>query len=236
MTETKLRTTTELKCVVHEIGRKIDPSTDKSNEHFHNKYLSLPELLRRAYPLLDSKNILMQHIPRVIEGRAVLQVAFFDRLNLLESDPFLVGEMPLEATDPQKKVGEVTYFRRCIPEALFGIKANDDDGETAVGRGSHKDTKPKDPRGPLFSGVTSSTWNTLDDEEMKISKTISKKQIKFMWDLVGQKGEQLFNDALLECTLSGHFKVTDLKTIFGSTVKELSSLGAKKIIDYLVKN
>jgi len=100
---------------------------DAENPHFHNKYASLPQLVRAVRPVLEK------------HGLAVLQfgeedVGSLTTMLLHTSGEYIMGTMtlPLDKQTPQALGSAVTYARRYGLAAMLGlISDEDDDGHEA---------------------------------------------------------------------------------------------------------
>lgn len=103
---------------------------DKSNPFFKSKYADLAALIDVVEkPLLDQEIMILQ--PTIVkpEGQYVRS-----RLIHVSGDEEF-GELRIpDNLDAQKTVAAITYYKRATLQALLGIPAHDDDGETAAGR------------------------------------------------------------------------------------------------------
>lgn len=130
--------------------RKFQPLLkDKNNPFFKSKYADLAALMDVVEgPLLDEDVVILQPTTVKPEGQFLRT-----RLVHVPSGDEEFGELKIpDNLDAQKTAATATYFKRVTLQALLGIPARDDDGETAHGRGdydpSHPTASPKPPVKP----------------------------------------------------------------------------------------
>lgn len=114
---------------------------DKNNPFFKSKYADLAALMDVVEePLLEQGVVILQPTMRWEQtGRQYVKT----RLVHVSGDEE-AGTLDIpEGLDPQKTVAAITYLKRCSLQAILGIAARDDDGETAVGRGEAHQEQPK---------------------------------------------------------------------------------------------
>ncbi len=104
-----------------EIGKL---SKDSKNPFFKSNYLSLNGLIEAITDVLNDNDLLL--LQPIEDNKVSSQIIDIDTGTLVESSITL----PL-ITDPQKLGSAITYFRRYTLESLLGLKADDDDGNTA---------------------------------------------------------------------------------------------------------
>jgi hypothetical protein len=124
------------------LGKLEGAAKNAKNPHFKNTYADLASVVDASRSILAESDLAVMQSPGlVIEGRLQL----FTRI-IHKSGEWIEGEfhMPLAKSDPQATLATLTYARRGALMAILGIPAVDDDGETAVGRGS--DTAASAPR------------------------------------------------------------------------------------------
>jgi hypothetical protein len=107
-------------------------SKSADNPFFKSKYASLNEHLEVVDPVLY-KNGLMLIQPPLSEATNVVETVIVHA----ESGQWISGSMALVlAKNSMQDAGSaVTYARRYVLGSLLALRAEDDDGETAVGRG-----------------------------------------------------------------------------------------------------
>lgn len=108
-----------------------------NNPYFKSKYADLNTHLDAVEPLLEENGlVLFQPTEATTEGNVVKSVVVHPESGqFVESSIKLVGE-----ADMQKVGSAVTYGRRYTLGSLLSMKAEDDDGESAVGRGKKTTT------------------------------------------------------------------------------------------------
>lgn len=123
---------------------------DAANPFHKSRYASLGAHLELCESVLDKHGlILMQTINGSYE-KAILIAS----LCHVESGQWIKSYLPLPnpKNDSQGLGASITYMRRYSISSMLGLNAEDDDGETASGRGKHDSYKkkaeveaPKDP-------------------------------------------------------------------------------------------
>jgi hypothetical protein len=116
------------------LGKLEGAAKNAKNPHFKNTYADLASVVDASRSILAESDLAVMQSPGlVIEGRLQL----FTRI-IHKSGEWIEGEfhMPLAKSDPQATLATLTYARRGALMAILGIPAVDDDGETAVGRGT----------------------------------------------------------------------------------------------------
>lgn len=104
---------------------------DNTNGHFKSKYFDINGLLEEVLPKLNKHGlVLVQRITATELG----MLLFTDVVDA-ESGEMITSSMKLpEVGKPQEYGSAITYFRRYSLQALLGLMAEDDDGNTASGR------------------------------------------------------------------------------------------------------
>jgi hypothetical protein len=137
------------------------------NPHFRSKYANLETVVDASRPILAKHGLAaMQGAGRMTE-RGCLTVTtriIHTSGEWIESD----FEIPLAKQDPQAALAALTYARRGSLMSILGMPAVDDDGESAMGRGTaapaaNAPTQPEDrngagpcPEGPDWWGCSGS--------------------------------------------------------------------------------
>jgi hypothetical protein len=98
---------------------------DANNPFFKSKYLSLNALLSTIEPVLLSNNLLL--LQPIEDGKVVTRIISIGDGTEVKSEI----EIPKNA-DPQKLGSAITYLRRYGLQSLFGLQAEDDDGNAAA--------------------------------------------------------------------------------------------------------
>ena len=110
----------------------------EDNPYFSSKYVSLPQMLEVIKPALHQFNFILIQEPFILENSSCLRTRLVHT-----SGKEIVGEIKLASkddNDPQKIGGAITYMRRYSLGAMLGIEEEDDDGNGASGKESHKKT------------------------------------------------------------------------------------------------
>jgi len=108
----------------------------EDNPFFKSKYVPLPKLLEVIKPVLSENNFILIQEPFIRDNTSCL------RTKLVHvSGEEIIGEIKLackDENDPQKIGGAITYMRRYSLGSMLGIEEEDDDGNGASGKESHK--------------------------------------------------------------------------------------------------
>lgn len=106
---------------------------DAKNPFHKSNYATLGAHLELSENVLSSHGLLMRHAPNLIDGKPVLVAT----LHHPESGQWLKSYLPLlnPKEDSQGYGASLTYMRRYSINAMLGLSAEDDDGESACIRG-----------------------------------------------------------------------------------------------------
>lgn len=157
----------------------VQTNIDKINKNAENpfyrsNYADLNNIKDHLQTYLEANQLMIFH--KVSAGSLITTV--YD----LESKESLSSEINLSMSDPQKKGGEITYYRRYNLVALFDLKIEDDDAnETTKPPSNYKD-KPK-----------IDVW--LSDSDLEVAKKLSADKIKSV--LKKYDGKTVFKDGKL---------------------------------------
>lgn len=126
---------------------------DQKNPFFKSSYADLNQHLDAVTPLLEDHGLMLLQ-PTSAEPTANYVTTLIIHA---DSGQFFGGTLSIpQLKDPQKLGAAITYFRRFGINSLFALKSVDDDGESAVGRGSFK---------PKFKKSSKSFKKHNDSEE-----------------------------------------------------------------------
>ena len=148
------------------LGKLEGAAKSAKNPHFKNTYADLASVVEASRATLAENDLAVMQSPGlIIDGRLQL----FTRI-IHKSGEWIEGEfhMPLAKSDPQATLATLTYARRGALMAILGIPAVDDDGETAVGRGSEaaasgpREAAPARPVSPPAAPTLSERANALE--------------------------------------------------------------------------
>lgn len=110
---------------------------DADNPYFKSNYSDLNSLLDMIIPELTKVGIDLYQPLNIIETSNGEVIDILQTVFEHEDGSRLVSTTKLgEFTDIQKKGASITYLRRYMLKTLLALQDEDDDGETAVGRGS----------------------------------------------------------------------------------------------------
>lgn len=119
---------------------------DATNPFHKSKYASLGAHLDLCEPVLTRHGLLMLPTGNIINGQHMLVTT----LHHPESGQWLKSYLPLHNPkgDSQGVGASLTYMRRYAINSMFSLNAEDDDGETAAGRGKYDKQSAKDNNNP----------------------------------------------------------------------------------------
>lgn len=111
---------------------------DSKNPFYKSKYADLNAIIDASIPALNNEGISVLQAPAVKLTGTTESVSVIQTILLHESGEYLAGESEVVAAkqnDPQAAGSATTYARRYGLQAMVTLKAEDDDGERAMGRG-----------------------------------------------------------------------------------------------------
>jgi hypothetical protein len=116
---------------------------DKFNPHFNSRYADLASIRESAAAPLRDNGLCILQTTRWIEGELFLNTSLVHT-----SGEFVTFDYPVFADygNPQKLGAALTYARRLSMQTLLDIAPEDDDGETAMGRGPGRQEPRRDQR------------------------------------------------------------------------------------------
>jgi len=133
---------------------------NSTNPHFKSSYADLEAVKAACFPALAKHGIAVVQSPVVTDSR----VGVTTRL-LHTSGEWLEGEftMPSVKQDPQGYGSALTYARRYTLAAFAGVATgDDDDGESAHGRGGKPAARDVDPVESLMPGKSVTLDKVID--------------------------------------------------------------------------
>lgn len=115
---------------------------DASNPFHKSKYATLGAHLELSETVLHDHGLLMLHTPNIINNQHILVATLYHP----ESGQWIKSYLPLPnpKADSQGIGASLTYMRRYSINSMLGLNAEDDDGETAAGRGKYDKQKAKE--------------------------------------------------------------------------------------------
>ena len=126
-----------------------------TNPHFKSKFASLGAILDAVEDALLAEGLLLVQTTGYTELGAVLRTEL-----ILVAEPgqrisSVYPLAPAKGNDPQALGGALTYARRYQALTILGLVPEDDDGETASGRGNRRerqaDEKPASAQRPTYN-------------------------------------------------------------------------------------
>jgi hypothetical protein len=139
----------------NEMGNSV--KKDATNPFHKSKYATLGAHLELVEPILFKYGLLLMPCSNLINGEPTLIAT----LHHPESGQWIKSYLPLPNPkgDSQGVGASLTYMRRYSINSMFSLNAEDDDGETAAGRGKYDKQASKEP-------PASSTPEKLDRAEV----------------------------------------------------------------------
>jgi hypothetical protein len=110
---------------------------DSKNPFFKSNFATLNAVREASLPVLNKHGIGVFQPTTVIEGKLYVETTAIH-----ESGEYISGLYEVvtgKANDPQATGAAVSYARRYALQALVNIGADDDDAESAMGRGGKKE-------------------------------------------------------------------------------------------------
>lgn len=153
---------------------------DAQNPFHKSKYASLGAHLDLSESVLFKHGLLMLHTPNMINNQHVLVAT----LHHPESGQWIKSYLPLHnpKNDSQGVGASLTYMRRYSINSMLGLNAEDDDGETASGRGKYQDKTNGN------STTTQQTKETLPVEKIGKAEVIALTNLVNTLDKESNKG------------------------------------------------
>lgn len=147
-------------------------SKKANNPFFKSKYADLNTYLDEVEPLLEENGLLLlQPVVSYSDHNVVVsRILHVESGQSVESSMKLVGD-----TDMQKAGSGITYARRYTLGALLSMKAEDDDGNSASGKGSTKNYVKKET---TTTETTTKTAASTSSEEPKEGRTSFRDRLK----------------------------------------------------------
>lgn len=112
---------------------------DAANPFHKSRYASLGAHLELCEGVLDKHGLILMQTVNGSHDKAIMIAT----LCHVESGQWIKSYLPLPnpKNDSQGLGASITYMRRYSINSMLGLTAEDDDGETAAGRGKHDDYK-----------------------------------------------------------------------------------------------
>ena len=113
---------------------------DSKNPFFKSTYSDINGIIKAITPTLKECGISYSQSPDILDGVDVLVTEIYDA-EKPESKIRSVMRLIMTKQDMQQLGSAVTYARRYQLVSLLGLEAEDDDGQTAVGKPIQKQPK-----------------------------------------------------------------------------------------------
>lgn len=169
---------------------------DSINPFFKSKYADLGSVWDAARPVLSKHGLCIMQSTEMLGEKVVMSTILAH-----SSGQWVKSYLPLNPAknDSQGMGAAMTYLRRYSLSALVGVVCDeDDDGETAVGRGKVKEQpKPKDfqntnnvPKStklvePVVQSITKEELETFLELEVQVDETCRENMKKYLKETHG---------------------------------------------------
>lgn len=140
----------DLYCALVKAQAEVENATKGStNPHLKNRYADLGAVLEVAKPILAANGLAVVTLPGCTDPAydQMFTTILYHASGASVSQNFTIPYG--SKRDPQGLGGTLTYARRYCLAAWLNLWAEDDDGETAVGRGGKPAAKPAAPGRPV---------------------------------------------------------------------------------------
>jgi len=117
---------------------------DSDNPFFKSHYADLASVRDACMPALNAHGLSVLQFPRLVSAGDHEWLIEVETVLAHASGQFIADTLavPVTKADAQGVGSAITYARRYALGAVAGVAAEDDDGESAVGRTVHKAAKP----------------------------------------------------------------------------------------------
>lgn len=144
---------------------------DSKNPFFKSKYADLNAIIDAAIPSLNEEGIAVLQSPDVLMTPDGHTTSVINTVLIHESGEFIAGQSKVvaaKANDPQAEGSATTYARRYGLQAMVTLKAEDDDGEAAMGRKPSftKSAPVEAPKAEVASITTTSVVGTGENKQV----------------------------------------------------------------------
>ena len=109
------------------------------------RYADLEATLDACKPILAANGIAVMQHPVSRDGGLGVHTWLIGHGEVMDCGEFV---LPLEAQNPQKGAGAITYARRYALTSLFGLAQEDDDANAASAKAPAPAAKKPEPQGP----------------------------------------------------------------------------------------
>ena len=108
---------------------------DAKNPFFKSNYVDINGIIKAIQPTLEECGISYSQCPNIIDGLDVLVTKVYDAE---KPDSFIqsVTRLMISKPDMQQYGSAITYARRYALQAMLGLEAEDDDANSATGKGN----------------------------------------------------------------------------------------------------
>lgn len=188
----------------HEMGSAV--KKDSANPFHKSKYASLGAHLDLSEEILFKHGLLMMQCSNFSNGEPMLIAT----LHHPESGQWIKSYMPLPNPkgDSQGVGASITYMRRYSINSMLGLNAEDDDGETASGRGKYEKKEAAKPAAPVATPPTQTVGQVQGSPSKPKVNQQQINTIKMLESKLDTKGKQRLYDRLNE--LYNISKIEDL--------------------------
>ena len=150
--------------VKEEIGCHVFP--DGKNPHFGNDYITLDALIKKIHNVNKKHGLGLMQFPT---GDGLITILFHSKTgNYIESYYHLI----LDKKTPQGVGSALTYAKRQVLQALYGLSAGPEEDDDAEGATQHEEFTNEDDYAEKAPTITNATAFKLAKKEMENIKTL----------------------------------------------------------------
>ena len=154
-----------------EIGSHVFP--DGKNPHFGNEYITLDSLITKIHKANNNHNLGLMQVPT---GDGLITILFHTKSgNYIESYYKLI----LDKQTPQGVGSALTYAKRQVLQALYGLSAGPEEDDDAEGATQHEEFTNEEDYAEKEPAVTNATAFKLAKTAMKDIETLD--QLAVWW-------------------------------------------------------
>jgi len=155
-------------------GEMENPAKTAENPHFRSKYADLPTIINVVRPVLAKHNLSVIQFPGFSDGVATVETTILHSSGQWISN---VSSAPVDKQNAQAVGSAITYLRRYSLAATCNLGQEDDDAESAIGRGSKKPPTQKKPEPRQPTSSTSRSSSNVSDCKAELDNANSRDEI-----------------------------------------------------------
>ena len=151
------------KALVMAQGEMMPAVKDSVNSFFKSKYADFASVVEASRPSLIKYGLCVMQTTTVSGDKNTLVTTLAHTSGQWIKSEILINPVK---NDPQGLGAAMTYLRRYSYAAMVGVVTEDDDGETAVGRGQAAERKQEQPKNPYHNDNHNDCQNALMNDKL----------------------------------------------------------------------